>query len=236
MLAVALAARQQVTHRLDRAHEMTVSLAARFRRAFHAEAALGVVVLAFSGWLLQLTPPNVDPLANETYLDEIPVVHQASGLDASIFIGPGRAGPTGLRVEVNAPETGISRLTLRFIPPVTATGAFIVEQEIPLTGAGTAVLDDSVGLPLNVPGTWTLQVSAATTSGVMEPAERTFGLTDANGDFVTVPSVDQTRTSVEVEEVDQSTTTAPFATTTPPTDPPTAEHTTTEQTTTESDG
>ena len=88
-----------------------------------------------------------------------------------------------------------------------------------------------MGLPLNVPGTWTLQVSAATTSGAMEAAATTFELTDVNGDFVTVPPVEQPLTSVQVEEVEQSTTTAPFATTTPPTDPPTAE-----QTTTESDG
>ena len=61
MLAVSVAVRQQVTLRLDRAHEMTVPLADRFRRGFGAEAALGVVVLAFSGWMLTLTPPRIAP-------------------------------------------------------------------------------------------------------------------------------------------------------------------------------
>ena len=67
MIAVGLEARRQVGYRLDRAHEMTVPLADRFRRAFGAEAAIGVVVLAFSGWLLSLTPAKVDPLADEAY-------------------------------------------------------------------------------------------------------------------------------------------------------------------------
>jgi copper transport protein len=104
MLAVSLAIRQQITQRLDRMHEMTASLAERFRRAFHAEAALGVVVLAFSGWLLQLTPPSIDPFANETYPIEIPINNNTAGLDARIFVGAGAAGPPGVRVEVEAPS------------------------------------------------------------------------------------------------------------------------------------
>ncbi len=214
MLAVSLAIRQQVTERLDRAHEMTVQLADRFRRAFHAEAALGLVVLLFSGWLLQLTPPSIDPLANETYLPSIPFTNNAAGLDVRVSIGPGQAGPTGLKVEVDAPADGITELRLQFVPPETATGAFIVEQRIPLTGAGTAYLDDSDGLPLNTPGTWTLKVFAVTTIGVLDGAERTFALTGADGSFATVPAATNPTGPVEVQEVVPSTTAAPFATTT----------------------
>ena len=212
MLAVALAARQQVTLRLDRAHEMTAQMADRFRRAFHAEAALGVVVLAFSGWMLALTPPRIDPLAGEVFLDPIVLNDPASGLEARVFIGPGRAGPTGLKVEVEAPAEGITNLKLRFVPP-TGSDAFIVEQTIPLTTWGTAVLDDSVGLPLNTPGTWTLQVFASTSTGVLEGAARTFLLSDASGSFVTIPPT-ETTVDLQIQEIDQSTTTAPFATTT----------------------
>ena len=93
MLAVSLAVRQQVTMRLERAHEMTVPLADRFRRAFGAEAALGVVALAFSGWLLTLTPARVDPYAGESYLPALVFNDQTSGLEAKVFIGPGRVGP-----------------------------------------------------------------------------------------------------------------------------------------------
>ena len=222
MLAVALAARQQVSLRLDRAHELTAQMADRFRRAFHAEAALGVVVLAFSGWLLALTPPTIDPFADERYLPEIPFNDATSGLQARVFIGPGRAGPTGLRVEVDAPAEGITNLALRFVPPLGNPDAFIIEQPIPLTTSGTAILQTDDGLPLNIPGTWTLQVFASTSQGVLEGAERTFLLLDPDGNAVTIPS-SGSQVPVEVELLDQTTTTAPFATSTtvaPTTAPP----------------
>lgn len=222
MLAVALAARQQVSLRLDRAHELTAQMADRFRRAFHAEAALGVVVLTFSGWLLALTPPTIDPFADERYLPEIPFNDATSGLQARVFIGPGRAGPTGLRVEVDAPAEGITNLALRFVPPLGNPDAFIIEQPIPLTTSGTAILQTDDGLPLNIPGTWTLQVFASTSQGVLEGAERTFLLLDPDGNAVTIPS-SGSQVPVEVELLDQTTTTAPFATSTtvaPTTAPP----------------
>ena len=216
MLAVSVAVRQQVTLRLDRAHEMTVPLADRFRRAFGAEAALGVVVLAFSGWMLTLTPPRVDPYAGEAYLPALEYNDQASGLAAKVFIGPGTVGLNGLKVEVEQPAEGITNLTLRFVPPV-GSNAFIVQQAIPLTTAGTAILKTSEGLPFGVPGTWTLELSASTTTGVLENATYTFAVADANGEYVTIPQP-VTGVSVQVELIDQSTTTAPFGTS-PPTAP-----------------
>ncbi len=221
MLAVALAARQQVAMRLDRAHELTAQTADRFRRAFHAEAALGVVVLAFSGWLLALTPPTFDPFASERYLPEITFNDATSGLQTRVFIGPGRAGPTGLRVEVDAPAEGITNLRLRFVPPASNPEAFIIEQTIPLATAGTAVLRTAEGLPLNIPGTWTLQVFASTTQGVLEGAERTFLLLDQDGNQITIPP-SGSQPPVEIEVVDPTTTTASFATSTTTSPPTTA--------------
>lgn len=216
MLAVALAARQQVAMRLDRAHELTPALADRFKRAFGTEAALGVVVLAFSGWMLTLTPPKVDPLANEVYIDAMVFVHEPTGLDATVRVGPGTAGPTGLRVDVESPEEGITSLVLRFVPPENS-GAFIVEQAIPLTGSGTAYLDDSIGLPLNAAGIWTLELSASTATGVLEGAQYTFELRNPDGTQATT-TIAQVTGDVSISVVDQQpTTTAPFATTTAPT-------------------
>jgi copper transport protein len=208
MLAVALAARQQVSLRLDRAHEMTIPLADRFRRAFGAEVALGVVALAFSGWMLTLTPARVDPLGGEQYLPALVFNDQTSGLVANVYIGPGRVGPNGLKVEVDQPAEGITNLTLRFVPPI-GSDAFIVQQAIPLSTAGTAYLKTVDGLPFPVPGTWTLELSASTTTGVLENATYTFAVTDENGAFVTVPPV-VTVVPVQVELIDQVTTTAPF--------------------------
>lgn len=212
MVFVALAARQQVTMRLDRAHELTAPLADRFKRAFGTEAALGVVVLAFSGWMLTLTPPKIDPLANERYLDAMVFVHEPTGLDATVRVGPGTAGPTGLRVDVETPADGITSLVLRFVPP-EGSGAYIVEQAIPLTGAGTAYLDDSIGLPLDAAGIWTLELSASTATGVLDGAKYTFELRlpDGSQASTTVPVV---TAPVNVTVVDGTTTTAPFATTT----------------------
>lgn len=214
MLAVALAARQQVTMRLDRAHELTAPLADRFKRAFGTEAALGVVVLAFSGWMLTLTPPKVDPLSNERYLDAMVFLHEPTGLDATVRVGPGFAGPTGLRVDVESPDEGITSLVLRFIPPENS-GAFIVEQAIPLTGAGTAYLPASIGLPLNAGGIWTLELSASTATGVLESARYTFELRLPDGTQATT-TVPQVTVDVNVSIVEQTTTTAPFATTSVP--------------------
>jgi copper transport protein len=239
MLAVALAVRQQVTLRLNRSHEMTVPLADRFRRGFGAEVALGVVALAFSGWMLTLTPAKVDPYAGESYLPALVFNDQTSGIEAKVFIGPGKVGRNGIKVEIERPPEGITNLTLRFEPPVgsnaftnltlrfeppVGSNAFIVQQVIPLATSGTAILETVNGLPFLAPGTWTLSLSASTTSGVLENATYTFAVTDSNGDFVTIPpTVDSS--PVQVELIDQVTTTAPFGTaptTVPPTLPPTS--------------
>ena len=213
MLAVALAARQQVTLRLDRAHEMTAPLADRFRRAFGAETALGIVVLAFSGWMVGLTPPKVDPLASQRYTREIPLVDQASGLDATVFVGPARVGRNGLKVEVEAPPEGITNLELQFVPP-PGTPARGVLQPIPLTTAGTAWLPQSAGLPFEVEGTWEVRIFASTANGVVEGLANTFRVDPADGTASTATPPPDGSTSlppVQTSIVDQSTTTAPFA-------------------------
>jgi copper transport protein len=220
MLAVAFAVRQQVTLRLDRMHELNAATADRFKRAFHAEAAVGVVVLGLSGWLLAFTPPTTDPLAGETYMMPIPINDAETGLDARVFLGPGRAGPTGFKVEINGPVEGLTSFKLRFIPPLNDVEAPIIEQSIPLTTAvlGTYYLDDSDGLPLNLPGTWTIQVFASTASGAtLDGATGSFPLVDQTGVVPTIPPVVVT-TPVEVQIIDSSTTVAPFATS--PTVPP----------------
>jgi putative copper export protein/methionine-rich copper-binding protein CopC len=226
MLAVALAVRQQVTLRLDRAHELTVPAADRFRRAFGAEAAFGVVALAFSGWLLGLTPANIDRFPGEGYTREIAFKDQATGLDAVVKIGPARVGANGFRVEVEAPAENINGLTLLFIPP-TGSNLPSLQQEIPLSTSGTAQLAIADGLPFRVGGVWTLQLSVSTATGTLQDATATFQVFDADGNEVIGPQVvDSTPTQVQI--IDQSTTSAPFATTTttaplapaPPTSPP----------------
>ena len=223
MLAVALAARQQVMLRLDRAQELTAPAADRFRRAFTAEAAIGVVVLMFSGWLVSLEPAKVDPLAGEDYLPAMFFTDPTSGIDARVSVAPGRVGRNGLKVELEAPAEGVTGLSVRFIPPagaapcdvVTQTGGCEVTQPINLTGAGTAVLLTENGLPLGVPGTWTLELSGATGQGVLQGAQNTFLVVAADGTIDT--SVNTTTTvagSVQTSVVQSPDDTAGFATTT----------------------
>lgn len=210
MLAVALAVRQQVTLRLDRAHELTVPAADRFRRAFGAEAALGVVALAFSGWLLGLTPSKVDDFPGEDYTRELSFRDEATGLDAVVFIGPARVGNNGFRIEVEAPADNINNLTLLFVPP-EGTNLPSLQQPIPLSTSGTAQLATADGLPFRVGGVWTLQVSVSTATGTLEGATRTFQVFDADGNEVLTP---QTPVSdpPQISVIEGSTTTAPFAT------------------------
>jgi copper transport protein len=213
MLAVAIAARQQVTLRLDRAQEMTSALADRFKRAFGAEAALGVVALAFSGWLLALTPPSVDPLAGESYAIELPYNDETSGLEATVFVGPSRVGMNGMKIEVEAPADGITNLVLRFLPPAGAD-AFGYEVTVPLTTSGTAWIDDDNGMNFTVAGEWTLELSASTATGVIEDAEHRFTVVGGDGDAVASTTTVATSGDVGVTVIDQTTTTAPFGTTT----------------------
>ncbi len=171
MVFLAIATRQVVAARMRRARDLTYGLAARFRRAFGVEAVIGVIVLAMSGWLLGLTPPQLVPQV--TYAVERQFVDRSSELDVRVLIRPSRVGPNGIRVEVLAPALGISDLRLVFIPP-EGTEARIIEQAIPLNGAGVALLDEADGLPFDVAGQWTLQVSGITRAGTLTDATTTF--------------------------------------------------------------
>lgn len=215
MLAVGLAARQQVTMRLDRAHELTVPSADRFRRAFGAEAALGVVVLAFSSWLLGLTPSRVDSFPGEEYTRELTFNDETTGLQAVVKIGPAEVGLNGFRVEVEAPPDNINDFSLHFVPPEGSNLPSML-QPIPLATWGTAQLATEDGLPFRVGGVWSLQVNVSTATGTLQGATRTFQVFDADGNEVTTPQV-PVSTPTETSVIDQTTTTAPFATAVPTT-------------------
>jgi copper transport protein len=177
MIFLAIATRQVVAAKMRRARDLTFGQAARFRRAFGVEAAVGVVVLAMSGWLLGLTPPQTVPQV--TYSVERQFVDRGSELNVRVLIRPSQVGPNGIRVEVTAPATGISDLRLLFIPP-EGTEARIIEQSIPLSGLGVALLDQADGLPFDVAGQWTLQLSGITRAGTLSQATTTFLVTDAD--------------------------------------------------------
>jgi len=201
MVFVAVTTRQMVSARLARAQEMTVPLADRFRRAFSAEAGIGIVVLMLSGWLLALTPPRIVETDNATYPVSVPFVDVATGIDIDVKITPATVGLNGIRVDVNAPEQ-VSNLLVSFVPPVGSSARPVDQPIANLTGVGAAVLRASDGIPLDEAGTWTIQLNVVTPTGTLagvtssfevEPAETGSGTSDAPS--VTVV-IDTTPTTV----------------------------------------
>ncbi|MGH9133625.1 MAG: CopD family protein, partial [Ilumatobacteraceae bacterium] len=178
MVFVAVTTRQMVAARLARAQEMTVPLADRFRRAFSAEAGIGVVVLMLSGWLLALTPPRVVETDDASYPVTESFIDEATGVDIDVKVTPARVGRNGIRVEVMAPEQ-ISNLVLLFTPP-PGSPARPIEQAVPeLTGVGAAVLRASDGIPLEDSGVWTVQLSVVTPTGSLTGATSSFEVAPA---------------------------------------------------------
>lgn len=71
-----------------------------------------------------------------------------------------RVGANDVRIEVLSPATGLTGLTIDFIPPVNTFVNGMTINSIPLVGPGAAVLQKSDGFTLLASGTWTLIVSA----------------------------------------------------------------------------
>jgi putative copper export protein/methionine-rich copper-binding protein CopC len=167
MVFIGLSARQFAQKRLNRAHELTVPMADRLRRAFGTEAAIGLVTLLASSWLLSLTPANVSAEPSIEYAISQTVLVPEADLDVTVKLTRNGVGNSGLEVTVNSPAEGLTGLEVMLTPPYnTVTGAIV--QPVPLTGAGVATRSESVGLPIVVPGDWLLQVNAQTAAGVVQ--------------------------------------------------------------------
>jgi copper transport protein len=183
MIFVAMSARQYVNSRLPRATEMSIPTADRLRRAFGAEAAAGLLVLALSAWLLSLTPTNV-AADGADYAIALRVVSEEADLDVTVRLTDDEVGLAGLFVEVIAPESGLSGLEVVLTaPPNDEIGT--ITQPVPLTGPGIAVLPEQSGVPLTVAGDWTVVVNAVTPNGVFTSDPQIFTVTAADGSVPT---------------------------------------------------
>lgn len=160
MVFVGVATRQFVTQRMTRVETMNTALAVRLRRAFGMEASIGMVVIMLTAWLLALTPPGLGSAASS-----LDVGQQFQFQNTSIGFNMGvsfsqTTGPNDVRIEVfSAPVTGITGLTIDFLPPATSTVNALTIHDIPLTGVGVAVLEKEDGFTLPVAGIWTVVVS-----------------------------------------------------------------------------
>ena len=181
MIFVAVSARQFVNQRLARADEMTVPMADRLRRAFGVEAAAGVIVLALSAWLLAFTPSNVSAGPDIDYAITLEVDAPEAELVVIVQLTRDRVGLSGLSVEVEEPDEGVSGLEVVLTAPANDTIGTIT-QPVPLTGAGVAVLlEGDQGLPLTVAGDWTMTLNAVTPTGVFTSPPQGFTILNADG-------------------------------------------------------
>ena len=161
MVFVGVAARQFISQRVSRVDTMTAPLATRLRRALGIEALIGVVVMAFSAWLLALSPAGLAAGADSSL--QLGAVHRFVSTTGTVEIDvqfSEQVGANDVRIRVNTPEAGLTGLTVDFIPPVNSFVPGMTISQIPLTGTGTAVLEKSDGFMLNATGTWTVIVSA----------------------------------------------------------------------------
>ena len=98
MLFVGLTARQVAQQRLARSPDLSPPTADRLRRAFGTEAAIGVIVIGLSGWLMSFTPPKSPENDVAEFAVEEPFVDTQSGVDLVVQLTPARVGGNQLRV------------------------------------------------------------------------------------------------------------------------------------------
>jgi putative copper export protein/methionine-rich copper-binding protein CopC len=183
MLFVGLTARQIARAKLTRAGELSIKTADRLRRAFGTEAAIGLIVIALTGWLLALNPGKVDEgELPDGFVDPATVEVDALDFEIEVSVRPGRIGLNDLRVVVTRPESGLSGLVLRFIPPEGSNGTSF-EQPIELAGEGLAASGEGGGVPLDVGGRWRVEVSANTPQGSVPPTNLFLDIRDADGNL-----------------------------------------------------
>ncbi|MEM9516498.1 MAG: CopD family protein [Actinomycetota bacterium] len=205
MVFVAMSARQFVNQRLARAHEMTLPMAERLRRAFGIEALLGIVVFALTAWALALSPPSFATAPSIDYAIERRVQVEDADFDVTVKLTSDRVSVQGLEVEVDDPESGLSNLEVVFTAPPNDTIGTIT-QPVPLDGRGVAVRQQSAGLPMTVAGEWSLTVNAQTSLGVVTSDPQTFVLLNEDG---TTPTTALTIPPSIVVTIPEATTTVP---------------------------
>jgi len=188
MIFVGMTARQIARAKLTRASELSIKTADRLRRAFATEAAIGLVVIAVTGWLLTLDPGKVSDSDGDFAVRET-ITEDTLDFEVDVFLSPGRIGLNDIRVEVSRPETGLSGLVLTFYPP-EGSGQNPISQPIALAEAGVAASGPGGGVPFDVAGTWRLEVTAITPLGQVPATSTGFAIRDEDGDLPPVGNAD----------------------------------------------
>jgi len=141
---------------------MTAQLAMKLKRALGIEAAIGVLVLLCTAWLLALTPPGLAVSGGGQQV-QLGVTHRFVSADGTIEVDVSfsqRVGLNDVLIKVVSPPSGLNGLAVNFLPPPGSTVPGMTINNIGLTGAGAALLEKSDGFTLQASGTWTLSVQA----------------------------------------------------------------------------
>ncbi len=184
MVFIAMSARQYVNSKLPRADELTIPTADRLRRAFGAEAAAGLLVLALSAWLVTLSPPNIDAGSSVDYAIVLQVESPEADLDVTVKFTSNVVGLSGMWVQVDAPESDLSGLEVVMTAPSNDVVGSIT-QPVPLNGPGVGVVPPAQGIPFSVAGDWTLTVNAVTANGVFNSDPQIFTIQNPDGSVPT---------------------------------------------------
>jgi putative copper export protein/methionine-rich copper-binding protein CopC len=161
MVGFWLTTQRFVHDRMQRAETMSAPLSTRLRRAIGLEAAVGVVVLVLSAWLLALTPAHTGA-SSSTHTDRTLGAPQLirntdNGVEVRIAFTQ-TVGLNAVRVDVvKVPLQGFTGLDIEFAPPPDS-GVGGVVLTVPLTCECSAELPLASGVPLDAPGTWTITV------------------------------------------------------------------------------
>jgi copper transport protein len=161
MVVIGFASRQFVHDRMQRAETMSAAMSTRLRRAVGLEAAVGVLVLVLSSWLLALTPAHSGAGSSTTTNRDLGTAQLIRNTDNNVEVRVAFTqvvGPNAVRVDVlKVPLQGFTGLDVVFTPPPDSGVAGVV-LNVPLNCACSAELPRESGVPLEAAGTWTITV------------------------------------------------------------------------------
>ncbi|MCU1396509.1 MAG: putative copper resistance protein [Ilumatobacteraceae bacterium] len=168
MVFVGVATRQFVHARLARAESMSAPLAGRLRRAVGMEAVIGVIVLAITSWMLSTEPGNLVAAGRSSsdFSFQLPLPDTTGAFSSKVSVDPAKVGAANeVLIEVSKPP-GITAMTVRFDPPQNTLGHPVLMTITELTRGVTGwYLPPSAGIPLDVPGGWTVTIDVTTATG-----------------------------------------------------------------------
>lgn len=154
MVFVGLAARDFIRERLSRIDTLSGPIAGRLRRAVSIEALAGLAVLGITAGLTSTLPPSIGAasVASPELGQPVAFVNSQQEVQATIRMTQ-RVGANAVLITITKPKSGLQNVQVRFNPP-TDSPVNPIMLNVPLHGAGSAILPKSAGMMLNAAGTW----------------------------------------------------------------------------------